>query len=242
MEEHAKIQIEEDLYIPVRDYLISQGYTVKSEVRHCDVMATNEDGTVLVVEMKLRVNLEVILQAAVRQRIADFVYIAVPKNSKVICTANWKNICYLLRRLEIGLLLVACRNKFMAVEVALQPEPYNREVSRRLAGRKRKQLLAEFAGRHGDFNTGGCTGKKLVTVYKEMAIHIAALLVQHGPLSVKQLRQHGTDEQKTTRILQDNHYGWFQRVSRGVYAINDKGVSELNKYGDLVDHYSDSVK
>jgi len=76
------INREEDLYIPVRDYLVRQGYTVKSEISYCDVTAINNAGTLLVIEMKLRVNLEVILQAMQRQRTADIVYIAVPKNNK----------------------------------------------------------------------------------------------------------------------------------------------------------------
>lgn len=237
MQEQAKIRTEEDLYIPVRDYLIGHGYTVRSEVSHCDVTAIDQAGTLLVIEMKLRVNLDVILQAALRQRIADIVYIAVPKNNKSLHTAKWKSICHLLKRLEIGLLLVACRNKSLSVEEALQPVPFNRETSRNLAARKKKKLLEEFAGRKGDFNTGGSSGKKLVTAYKEMAIHIAALLAQHGPLAVKQLKQYGTDREKTGRILLDNHYNWFQKIARGVYAINDTGVMALNNYKEIANCY-----
>ena len=33
---------ETDLYRPVHDYLVKQGYTVRSEVRHCDIAAGNK--------------------------------------------------------------------------------------------------------------------------------------------------------------------------------------------------------
>lgn len=71
---------EEDLYAPIRDYLTGEGYTVKGEVKHCDVMAVKYD-EMLVVEMKKTLNLDVILQAAIRQRLTDRVYIAVPKKA-----------------------------------------------------------------------------------------------------------------------------------------------------------------
>lgn len=235
------INKEEDMYIPIRDYLIRQGYTVKSEISHCDVAAINNSDILLVIEMKLRVNLEVILQAVQRQRTADIVYIAVPKNNKVLLTAKWRNVCHLLRRLEIGLLLVNNGKPPAVVEEILAPKPFSREVSRRSAKRKRQQLLNEFSGRHGDFNTGGSTGKKLVTAYKEMAIHIATLLAKHGSLSVKQLKEFGTDTKKTAGILQNNHYHWFQRTSRGIYCLTDVGFAELNSYQELVSYYTDII-
>ena len=37
-------------------------------------------------------------------------------------------------------------------------------------------ILKEFGARYGDYNTGGVTGEKLVTAYRELALHIAALL------------------------------------------------------------------
>ncbi|MFZ5989496.1 MAG: DUF2161 domain-containing phosphodiesterase [Bacillota bacterium] len=228
--------LETDLYNPVRNYLTDQGYEVKGEVRHCDVTAVKDD-TLLVVEMKTSLNLDVILQAALRQRMTHCVYIAVPKNSKTLFTKRWQNICYLLRRLEIGLLLVSFKGTAYFVEEALRPEPFSREMSRKLSGKKRKLVLQEFSGRQGDYNMGGSTRKKLVTAYREMSIHIAALLESHGPLSVKALKDMGTDSKKTPGILQDNHYGWFDRVSRGVYALNEKGKEEINNYRELAEFY-----
>ncbi|WP_145089781.1 DUF2161 family putative PD-(D/E)XK-type phosphodiesterase [Sporomusa sp. KB1] len=242
MDKTTIINREEDLYIPVRDYLVRQGYTVKGEISYCDVTAINNAGILLVIEMKLRVNLEVILQAVQRQRTADIVYIAVPKNNKVLLTVKWRNICHLLRRLEIGLLLVTNGKTPVVVEEALAPEPFNREISRRSAKRKRKQLLDEFSRRHGDFNTGGSTGKKIVTAYREIAIHIAALLLKYGSLSVKQLKELGTDANKTAGILQNNYYHWFQRTARGVYCLTETGSAELKSYQELVNYYTGITK
>jgi hypothetical protein len=233
--------LEEELYAPVRNYLIGEGYDVKGEVRHCDVTAY-KDGLLLVAEMKTSLNLEVILQAAVRQRIADIVYIAVPKNGRALFTKRWKNICYLLRRLEIGLLLVSLRGEISMVEEALKPQPFSREVSRKISARKKKLVLEEFSSRHGDYNTGGSTGKKLVTAYREIAIHIAGLLETYGPLSAKKLKDMGTDIKKTSPILQDNHYGWFERVSRGIYSLSDKGSQEIDNYRELVNYYVNMKK
>lgn len=231
-----KILYEEDLYAPIRDYLTKEGYTVKGEVGHCDIMAVKYDD-VLVVEMKKTLNLEVILQASIRQRLTDRVYIAVPKKGKVLFTKRWKNICYLLRRLELGLFLVSFKGERAFVEEVMPPQPFDRNLSKKASSRKKKSVLNEFSKRHGDYNIGGCTGKKLVTVYREQAIQIGALIGKYGDLSPKKLKELGADKDKTSKILQDNHYGWFYRVSRGLYALSDKGKSELNEYCELVDFY-----
>lgn len=232
--------IEEDLYAPIRDYLEECGFLVKGEVEHCDVTAMKDD-VILVVEMKLSLNLDVILQAVLRQRVADIVYIAVPKKGKLLFTKRWQNICHLLRRLEIGLLLVSLRGEHSFVELALEAKPFDRQRSRAVSGSKRVSLIKEFESRSGDLNNGGSTRKRIITAYRESAIHIASLLRKHGSLSIKQLKEMGTDEKKTAPILRDNHYGWFDRVSRGVYTINEKGSKELQEYGGLVEFYSELV-
>ena len=234
--ERANKIYEKDLYAPVRDYLLQQGWNVKGEVKYCDVAAVKDD-TFLVVEMKTSLNLDVILQAAIRQRTADVVYISVPKNSRILFTKRWKNILYLLRRLEVGLLLVDMKFESPRVEEALKPEPFSREMSRRLSGKRKNMILKEFNARYGDYNTGGVTGEKLVTAYRELALHIAALLEKNGKLSIKQLEALGTDEKKTARVLQDNFYEWFQRVSRGVYELSKKGKEEIEAYRDIIEYY-----
>ncbi|NLP15293.1 MAG: hypothetical protein GX383_12630 [Clostridium sp.] len=229
--------LEEDLYAPVKDHLIQLGYDVKGEVKNCDVSALKGE-TLLVVEMKKTLNLDVILQATLRQRVADIVYIAVPKKSRILFTKRWKNICHLLRRLEIGLLLVSFRGDVSMVEEAIEPKPFSREKSRRVSNKKKSLVLKEFSQRQGDYNTGGCTRKKLVTAYREKSIQIAALLKAEGPLSIKQLKDRGADRDKVSKILQNNFYDWFIRVSRGVYDLSERGKIEIENYSELVEYYT----
>jgi hypothetical protein len=80
-----------------------------------------------------------------------------------------------------------------------------------------------------------------MTAYRENAIHIACALKEHGPLSPKQLRAHGTGP-KTLGILYDNVYGWFERIDRGVYELNSAGRTALRQYRKLASHYRRMLK
>ena len=35
---------------------------------------------------------------------------------------------------------------------------------------------------------------------------------------------------KATRIMADNHYGWFERIETGIYALTPKGSDALVAY------------
>lgn len=234
---------ETDLYRPVHDYLVKQGYTVRSEVRHCDIAAVKGDD-LIVIELKRAIGITLLAQAIERQKITDSVYVAVPRPANM---RRWmgqtKSVQALLRRLEIGLILVSSPIPHSAirtphsVQVLFHPVPYER--------RKRKSVhravLTEINGRTGDFNEGGSCRRKLVTAYRENAIHIACCLSHHGPLSPKDLRALGTGD-KTTSILYTNVYSWFERISKGLYALSPKGREEIGAYGELVEHYGEQLK
>ena len=113
----------------------------------------------------------------------------------------------------------------MTVSKQFDPMPYQGKKN----SRRRRALLTEVAERSGDYNIGGSTKTMLMTAYRENAILIAYCLSQLGPTSPKQLRQHGTGE-KTTGILSNNHYDWFQRVEKGVYKLTDKGEVESKSF------------
>ena len=67
---------EADLYLPVRDWLRSQGYDVYVEVFDCDVVGVN--GQCLVaVELKLSLTWELEMQCLKRAGWADFVWAAI---------------------------------------------------------------------------------------------------------------------------------------------------------------------
>lgn len=239
MREKKKLK-EEDLYAPVRAYFESLGYSVNGEVLHCDATAVKED-VLVAIEMKTSLNLDVILQAVQRQKVADFAYVAVPKNSQIMRRKRWQHVCHLLKRLELGLLLVSLRKKDSVVEEAIRPVPFNRARSISSAKRKRKAMIHEIQERHGDYNTGGSTRKKLVTSYREMAIQIAVILKEYGPCAVKRIREAGGLPEKTGSILQKNYYGWFEKERHGVYKLADKALAELENYPELTELYRRSL-
>ncbi|MCC6489716.1 MAG: hypothetical protein IT364_19645 [Candidatus Hydrogenedentes bacterium] len=222
---------ETDLYAPLRDYLTAQGYTVRAEVKGCDVTATKGDA-LIVVELKRNMTLTLLAQAALRQRVADSVYVAVPRPSGGAAGRAWKGIRHLLRRLELGLILVSLGSKAPRVEIVFHPGPFARRKQKNV----RRALLEEMAGRSGDFNEGGSTRRKLVTAYRESAIQIACCLDALGPTSPRDLRARGCCE-KTASILYDNVYGWFERQGRGIYGLSTKGRKELKSYPELVRAY-----
>lgn len=232
-----KEYLEEDLYKPIYDYLSGLGYTVRSEVNHCDIAAVKGE-ELLIVEMKKALNLDVILQAVLRQKLADAVYIAVPKPGKGLFSKRWQNLGYMLKRLQLGLMVVSLKEDCSFVEVVFEPAVFDMIKSKNKSKKKKQELIKEFASRYGDFNTGGSTRKKLVTAYREMAIHIACCLMKYGQLKPRELRQLGTDEKKTTIILERNHYGWFENISKGLYAINEKGRQEVMEYAELYKYYT----
>ena len=96
---------ETDLYPPLKDFLTQQGYEVKGEVQHCDVIAVRADKSVVVVELKLSINMTVVLQAIDRLQISDTVYIGVPKGIAILKNQR-KKIIKLLRMLGLGLLVI----------------------------------------------------------------------------------------------------------------------------------------
>lgn len=222
---------ETDLYGPVRDYLLAQGYTVRSEVLGCDIAAMKGDD-LIVIELKLNCSTELLIQAARRQRITDSVYVAVPRPVGTPIS-KWRGIQHLLRRLEVGLILVSYAGKVPRVDVAFHPVPFDRKKQKT----KRRAVIQEISGRSGDLNQGGSTRRRLVTAYREQAIHIACLLDILGPQSPKFLRSQGTGL-KTLGILYDNVYGWFARVDRGVYGLTAEGKTALADYPELVAYYT----
>ena len=61
--------METSLYLPVKRFLESLGFSVKGEVGGCDLVALRDDGPPLMVigELKLSFNLELVLQGRPRR-------------------------------------------------------------------------------------------------------------------------------------------------------------------------------
>lgn len=222
---------ETDLYQPVADYLTARGYTVRGEVKDCDLAAVKGDA-LIVVELKLSLTLGLLAQAVKRQQLTESVYVAVPRPSNV---RKWmgqtKDARRVVRRLELGLLLVH-PDAVPTVEVLCHPMP----AARQQRSRKRRAVIEEAAGRSEDFNQGGSTRRTVMTAYRENAVRIAACLEALGPSKPKALRALGTGP-KTLSILARNVYGWFERVDVGVYALSAKGRAALGAYPELAAKY-----
>ena len=226
---------ETDLYGPIRELLTAQGFEVRAEVNHCDVTAVKGEDLV-VVEMKRRFTVDLVAQAVERQSRADSVYVAVPGPVDRRKNRKWRGRIRLLRRLGIGLIVVFHHLGAPRVEIICHPMDYRPHKYKK----KRRALLQEIAFRSGDYNTGGSVRRKLVTAYRENAIFIACCLQAHGAMTPKRLREFGTGE-KTQSILSQNHYGWFQRVERGVYVLNAQGALELKSYPELTARYGKKI-
>ncbi|MGE5552217.1 MAG: DUF2161 domain-containing phosphodiesterase [Bacteroidota bacterium] len=215
------------LYAPVKLFLEAQGYEVRGEVKSCDLVAVRGDELV-VVELKPAVNLTLVLQGIERLTLTDAVYLAV-EAPKSAARRHWYKVQGLCRRLGLGLIAVHFAAQSSRVEIVCDPGPY----APRPAPKKRRFLLGEFHQRTGDYNVGGGNRRPVVTVYREEALRVANALLARGTAKVKDLRQ-ATGSQKTGAILQDNHYGWFERVERGVYKLTERGEQAIATYADVI--------
>ncbi len=230
-----KVIKETDLYPPLHDYLVGNGYVVRSEVEGCDVAATKDDELVLI-EIKRNFSTSLLAQAVRRQRVTPSVYVAIPKPSGKQSKKQWKGTQLILRRLELGLIVVNLRAKPARVDVVFHPTPF----ARRMSKRHRQAVLREMEGRSADLNVGGANRTKLVTAYRESAIHIACCLDRYGALSPAKLRALNTGP-KTTSILYSDVYGWFDRIGRGLYDLRKKGRVALREYADLAAYYRERL-
>lgn len=229
--------VEADLYRPVRDYLVAQGYTVRGEVRNCDIAAVKGDD-LIVIELKRALNVPLLVQAVQRQKLTDSVYVAIPRPSNMRkWQAESKGVQAVLRRLELGLILVSLKRGRPPVEIVFHPVP----AERRRRKQAKRAVIQEIERRSGDFNEGGSTRRKIVTAYRENAVQIATCLAELGSLSPKKLRELGTGP-KTQSILYRNVYSWFERVGQGVYALRSKGRAALTDYPELVKRYRNALE
>lgn len=229
-----------DLYQPIETYFSKQGFEVHGEVNDCDVVAVKDD-EIIIIELKKSLQLEVVIQAAKRQRLTPHVYIAVVEPKVSLKSRKKRDVRHLLRRLEVGLITVNFDQQVPSVTHILSPKPFHRERSMQQSKKRREKLVKEIAGRHKNINVGGSHQTETMTAYREMCIFIACCLEEFGPMSAKQLKEVGTNE-KTYSILYNNYYGWFTRESRGIYRLTDEGKQEFKTYDEVAHHYKNRIK
>ncbi|MGZ9811815.1 DUF2161 domain-containing phosphodiesterase [Pseudoroseicyclus sp. H15] len=214
---------EQDLYAPVKALLEAQGYEVKGEIGAADLVALREGDPPVIVELKLSFSLALVHQGIARQAVSDAVYLGVARGKGRRWVQAMRAHRTLCRRLGLGLIVVDAGSGH--VEVALDPGPYQ---PRQSAPRKTR-LLREFARREGDPNTGGMARRGvLITAYRQEALRIAAHLASAGPSRGADVAR-ATGVARATRMMADDHYGWFERQARGVYALTPRGQAELGE-------------
>ncbi|ANF96204.1 DUF2161 family putative PD-(D/E)XK-type phosphodiesterase [Paenibacillus bovis] len=232
------VKNETELYLPIKDFFARQGYDIKSEVRHCDLVGLREGDTEpLIIEIKKTFNLPLLLQGVERLKLSSNVYVAVERNraKKGAHNQRWGDLTDLCRRLGLGLLTVTLyKTKAPFIEILCEPA-HSATPARtpRKNSRKKERLLKELAGRSGDYNLGGSTGVPLITAYREKALRIANAFGDEETLSPRQLRD-ATGIGTAAAILQDNHYRWFERVSRGRYHLTAAGRQALHDYAHVL--------
>ena len=213
--------LETELYSPIKDWLEAQDYVVRGEVKHCDLVA-EKNGELVVIELKVKPSLKLLYQAVDRLKLTDQVYVALPGTTR--SSRALSPFIRVLRLTGIGLILVHQSSLQARVEVRCLPKIIRPKKS----ARKQQQLMSEFSKRQSVDTPGGSQARPLVTVYREEAILVFAVLEKLGQASPRKLKSMGCS-QKAGAILRDNHYGWFERIDRGVYRCCSEADKTVSK-------------
>jgi len=208
---------ETDLYPPVKAFLEDQGYVVKSEVGAADVVAVRGAEPPVVVELKLTFSLALVHQCVARLKLSDEIYMAVAYKAGKPFQKALKANTALARRLGLGLITVRLQDGLVTVHC--DPGPY----APRKNPKRSASLLREFARRQGDPNDGGQTRAGLVTAYRQDAVRLAVYLFEVGACKGADAAK-DTGVARATTIMRDNHYGWFEKVEKGVYGLSPSGA------------------
>ncbi|WP_439615495.1 DUF2161 domain-containing phosphodiesterase [Shinella sp.] len=207
--------METSLYLPIKTFLESAGYTVKGEIGGCDLVGLSEgDPTVVVIgELKLVFNLELILQAVDRATMADEVWIAARISAKGRGRESDRRYRDLCRRLGFGMLGVSDAGEVSVIVSSVSPMP-------RSNPKRRTRLVKEHRKRAGDPALGGSTKVPIMTAYRQQALACAAAMAD-GPQRPRDLKPIVAT---AGQILLKNYYGWFEKVDKGVYRLSDAGA------------------
>jgi hypothetical protein len=213
--------LETSLYLPVKRFLESLGFSVKGEVGGCDIVALRDDEPPLMVigELKLSFNLELVLQGVDRAAVCDEVWLAALTSSNGKGRerdARFRNLC---RRLGFGMLGVSQSGDVQIIVSPGAPCP-------RRDPRRRSRLVEEHRRRQGDPVLGGGSRAPIMTAYRQQALVCAARLAA-GAGRPRDLREVAPDAAK---ILLQNVYGWFARIEHGVYTLTDEGRAALLRW------------
>jgi hypothetical protein len=222
--------MEKDLFEPIKEYFEKQGFTCDGEVLDIDLYMEKGDEKVAV-ELKQELNFRVFQQAAIRQKQVETVYIGTfnPKNMR---SHAFKDKLYLLKLLGIGLIVVS--KKTGEVQVVSEPVVSELSAFQKRNAKKSEALSKEFNKRKAKNNTGGVHGKKLITSYREEALLVLDSLAELGGEEKNTVVRKNSGIKKTSEILRNNYYGWFEKVETGLYRITDEGYNALEEFEDTI--------
>ncbi len=246
--------MERDLFNPIKEYFEKKGYTCDGEVADIDLFAEKisadkapgkkrkKDGHAdgeqadgepknVVVELKVNLDFRSVQQAAQRQKMFETVYIGIFR-PKDFSSRSFKDKLYILKRLGIGLIVVSKRSK--EVQVVSEPVVSELSVYQRTNKKKAERVTAEFEKRRTKNNTGGVTGEKLITSYREDALLVLDALAELGGEEKNTKVRELSGINKASSILRYNYYGWFEKKEAGVYGITDAGYAALEEFEDTV--------
>lgn len=213
--------LETDLFLPIKEYFLKQGFLVQGEVKNCDVVCLKDD-ILICIEIKKSFNLKVLYQALDRKSFSNYVYIAIirPKNFR---KKDVKHMLKLLKELNIGLITVSF-SPLKTVQVIFNPVFKNISKTK-----KQNQILKEINTRNLQTNKGGSTKKDVIlTSYREMSIKIACILNVLKSAKASNLKKISGVE-NCYNILYSNHFGYFEKVDRGIYKLSTIGENMLKE-------------
>ncbi|MCD8036251.1 MAG: DUF2161 family putative PD-(D/E)XK-type phosphodiesterase [Clostridiales bacterium] len=229
---------EADLYPPVQEYFLSLDYDVQAEVKSCDLVAKKDNETVIA-ELKRNFCLKLVYQAIDRQAMTDLVYVVIPRPKKGAKGAEWRHMLMLMKRLNIGIITVALDSPLKTVDVVSVPEGHSRPKNTT----KQASLNKETDARNLRTNTGGVTKTKIMTAYREKSIYVLCIAERLGEVKPAEINKI-LDEPYAGTIVSRNFYGWFKKISKGIYGISDKGLEVLNggEYPEAIEFYRNKAK
>lgn len=225
---------ESDLYEPIRGYFTSLGYDVQAEVKSCDLVA-NKNGETVIAELKKSFCLKLVYQALERQSMTDLVFAVMPRPKKGAKGAQWNDMLRLMKKLNIGIMTVALDSPLKTVEVVSVPHISDDSKN----SRKKNELNRELQSRNMRTTVGGVSRKKILTAYREKSIFVLCLLdilKEASPSEISRL----TGIENAGYILSRNHYGWFKKVSKGVYSLDAGGREAIKnrEFPEAFEYYS----
>jgi len=71
----------------------------------------------------------------------------------------------------------------------------------------------------------------VMTAYRQDAIRLLHHLGENGPCKASDAAK-ATGVEKARNIMADDHYGWFERVERGIYGVTPKGIDAIALYSE----------